>query len=96
METNNTDNPITFPWPSAAQSVLEGQIDYLAHLEYEGPAPKTFHEANDLIEDLLRRLPDEPQEILHEYDYERNEDGFTWGEMEYARMMHLRKKEEQK
>ena len=77
-----------------AQLVLEGQLYRLEYLGYEGPAPKTFHEANTLIEELLRTQPDEPNNTIIYEGYELSEDGFTASEIEYARMMHLRKKKE--
>lgn len=98
METNTTNintTDFTFPWPGVAQPVLKGQLDHLSHLGYDGPAPKTSREANSMIEDLLPALPDEPNTITYNEDDELNEDGFTWGEINYARMMHLRKKEGQ-
>ncbi len=96
METNITDNTTTFPWPSVAQPVNEGQLFHLEYLGYEGPAPKTFREADALIEDLLLTQPVEENVKTYDEDDEDFGDGHSIAEHEYARMMRLRWKEEQK
>lgn len=98
METNNNNTTTkTFPWPEAAQRLHKTCLDLLGQLGYEGPTPKTYHEANVLIEDLLRaQAAEESAEICNDYIKDFDDDGCGLREDLYARMMRLRWKGEQK